>query len=59
VPACHDSGRDSEASDDRVHFGVSGKQRAELCTHGGGRVERALREGYWLEDMNLQESLHQ
>jgi len=57
VPACHDSGRDSEESDDQVHFVVSGKQRAEIYRHGIGRVERALREGFWLEAITLQESL--
>ena len=57
MPACHDSGRDSEESDDQVHFVVSGKQRAEIYRHGIGRVERALREGFWLEAITLQESL--
>jgi len=36
---------------------VSGKQRAELYRNGIGRVERALREGFWLEAITLQESL--
>ena len=57
MPEFHDSGRDSGASDDRVHFVMSGKQRAELYRHGIGRVERALGEGFWLEAITLQESL--
>ena len=36
---------------------MSGSQRAELYRNGIGRVERALREGFWLEAITLQESL--
>ena len=36
---------------------MSGKQRAELYRNGIGRVERALREGFWLEAITLEESL--
>ena len=43
--------------DDVWRWPVSGKQRAELYGNGIGRVERALREGFWLEAITLHESL--